>query len=543
VTRPEAPGAVAGAAVNVAPDGSAGPRGSVFDRRASGVLLHPTSLPGPHGSGDLAASEAFLDALAAAGQSWWQMLPVGPVGRGYSPYDSASSFAGSPLLIGLGALAEEGLLRADELEAPAAFGRGPARFAAAARFRLARLERAWERHRARPRARAASLEEFRERTRAWLPDYALYCALRAASGVAWPDWDPALRDRRRSALARARRAHASAIDLHEFIQFLFDRQWRALRERARRRGVRLLGDVPMFIALDGAEAWAHRELFSLDRRGAPTVVAGVPPDAFSRSGQRWGNPVYRWDRLRATGYRFWVERLAATLERFDAVRLDHFIAFHRYWAVPAASRTARRGRFVLVPGADFFTRLRAELRGLPFVAEDLGLVTPEVTALRERFALPGMQVLEFAFDDGEDGRRYLPHRYPQHTVAYTGTHDNDTVRGWFDERPRPGDAAHAAALARRRRRVLDYVGSDGRELNWDLIGLLMRSAANTVILPVQDLLGLGSRARMNVPGTPTGNWRWRLEPGALDRRLLERLGSLTRATERAPSPSRRAARP
>ncbi len=525
-----------------APDPLAGSRAANFDRRTSGVLLHPTSLPGPYGCGDLAASEALLDALAVAGQSWWQMLPVGPVGRGFSPYDSASSFAGSPLLVDLGALAAEGLLHPDELVAPAALGRGPARFAAAERFRLARLERAWERHRARPRPRAAALEEFRERSRAWLPDYALYRALRAASGVAWPSWDPALRDRRRPALERARSDHAAAVEFHEFVQFLFDRQWRALRASARRRGVRLLGDVPMFIAMDGAEAWAHRELLSLDARGEPTVVAGVPPDAFSRSGQRWGNPVYRWERLRATGYRFWIERLAATLERFDAVRLDHFIAFHRYWAVPAASRTARQGRFVLVPGADFLTRLGAELGGLPFVAEDLGLVTPEVTALRERFALPGMQVLEFAFDDGEDGRRYLPHRYPTHTIAYTGTHDNDTVRGWFHQRPRPGDAAQAAALTRRRRRVLDYVGTDGRELHWDFVGLLLRSTANTVIFPLQDLLGLDSRSRMNVPGTPTGNWRWRLERGALDRGTLERLGSLTRATERAPSPARRAAR-
>jgi len=522
---------------------AAGPGAAVFDRRASGLLLHPTALPGPYGSGDLSAGEAFVDALAAAAQSWWQMLPIGPVGRGYSPYDSASSFAGSPLLVDLAALAREGLLHPDELVAPPALGRGPARFAAAERFRVARLERAWERHRARPRPRAVAFEEFRERTRAWLPDYALYRALRATSGVAWPDWEPALRDRRGPALARARRDHAAAVDLHEFVQFLFDRQWRALRGHAHRRGVRLLGDVPMFIALDGAEAWAHRELFALDARGRPTVVAGVPPDAFSRSGQRWGNPVYRWDELRASGYRYWIERLGASLARFDAVRLDHFIAFHRYWAVPAASKTARRGRFVPVPGADFLCRLRDALGGLPFVAEDLGLVTPEVTALRERFGLPGMQVLEFAFDDGEDGRRYLPHRYPAHTIAYTGTHDNDTVRGWFNERPRPGDAEHAAALRRRRRRVLDYVGTDGRELHWDLVGLLMRSAANTVIFPVQDLLGLDSRARMNVPGTPTDNWRWRLAEGALDRPTLERLARLTRATERAPSPARRAARP
>ncbi|MBN2194530.1 MAG: 4-alpha-glucanotransferase [Polyangiaceae bacterium] len=512
----------------------------VFADRTSGILLHLTSLPGPHGNGDLGpASTSFLTALAAAGQTWWQMLPVGPVGRGYSPYDSASSFAGNPLLVDLQALARTGLLTRGELAAPAALGRGPARFAASERFRTSRLRLAWERHCRRPRARTAKLECFRERAGSWLTDYPLYRALREAHGTPWPDWDAELRDRRPRALERALKVHADTVGFHEFVQFLFDEQWRALRTRGRKLGVRLLGDLPMFVAHDSAEVWANRDLFFLDAKGRRTVVAGVPPDAFSRSGQRWGNPLYRWARLRNTGYGWWIERLAATLARFDAVRLDHFIAFHRYWEVPASSRTARRGRFVLAPGEDFFARAEQALGGLPFVAEDLGLVTPEVTALREQYSLPGMRVLTFAFDDGEDGRVYLPHRYDSHAVAYTGTHDNDTARGWFNEKPRPGDAAHAAALRRRRARVLDYAGTDGREIHWDLIGLVLRSAANTAIIPLQDVMGLDSQARMNVPGTPNDNWCWRFEAGSLEGRTLERLGSLTAATERDVRPASR----
>lgn len=508
---------------------------AVFSRRASGLLLHPTSLPGPHGNGDLGPeSHAFVEALASADQSYWQMLPVGPVGRGFSPYDSESSFAGNPLLVNLETLVAEGWLHRDELIAPGALSAGPARLAAASRFRGVRLRLAAERRARRPRVQSAALEEFRERSRTWLPDYTLYRALRDAYGASWPEWEPALRDRRAPALARARAALAEQIAGHELVQFLFDRQWRALRQHATRRGVQLLGDVPMFVAHDSAEVWANRELFFLDESGHCTVVAGVPPDAFSRNGQRWGNPLFRWPRLRRSGYRWWLDRLAAGLDRFDALRLDHFIAFHRYWEIPVAARTARRGRFVPGPGAEFFTALHAELGALPFVAEDLGLVTPEVKALRERFGLPGMRVLEFAFDDGEDGRVYLPHHYDPHTVAYTGTHDNDTLLGWFAERAPRGDAKRSAALRRRRARVLDYLGGKPDQLPWALIAVLQRSAANTVIVPLQDLLGLDARARMNTPGTPTGNWRWRVSPGALTPPLLARLGALTVATERAP---------
>lgn len=509
---------------------------SLFDERSSGILLHPTSLPGPHGTGDLGlASHRFAEFLARSGQRWWQMLPVGPPGAGNSPYDSPSSFAGSPLLVSLELLARDGLLDPHDLAAPhrmAALDRSL--YGAARRFKMKRLRRAFEVFQGRASASLRlELEAFRERARGWLPGFTLFSALkRVHMGRHFCQWEPDLALRRPEAIARAQKELKEEIEFQEFVQFAFDRQWNELREHCRELGVRLLGDVPMFVAHDGADVWEHPEIFQLDERGERRFVAGVPPDYFSAEGQLWGNPVYDWNALKESGYSWWIQRLQGTLARFDAVRLDHFIGFHRYWEIPAWATTAREGRYVLVPGIEFFETLRATLGGLPFIAEDLGLVTPEVQALRDRFELPGMRVLEFAFSG--DSRDYQPHRFPPRSVVYTGTHDNDTLIGWLGAADRTADPGERARLEQERRRALAYAGSDGREPHWDFIRLALASVANTAIFPLQDVLGLGSEARMNIPGTASGNWTYRCRAEDLSPRVSERLAELCETYERLP---------
>jgi 4-alpha-glucanotransferase len=514
---------------------------SPFDERASGILLHPSSLPGPHGSGDLGpAAHRFVDFLKAAGQGWWQMLPVGPLGGGDSPYDSPSTFAGNPLLISLELLARDGLLEAREIQALPRLARASAcLWPSARRYRMQRLRQAFERFGARVQHDwAQEFHAFRADTEHWLRGYALYRALkRAHQSRPWRDWDPDLALRRPEALERAERELAREVAFEEFVQFAFHRQWEELRRHCRAAGVRLLGDVPMFVAHDGADVWQHREIFQLDERGERRVVAGVPPDYFSSDGQLWGNPIYDWAELERHGYDWWIRRLRGTLARFDAVRLDHFIAFHRYWEIPAWAKTAREGRFVAVPGQDFFSKLREAVGGLPFIAEDLGLVTEEVHALREQFGLPGMRVLEFGFSG--DFRDYQPHRYPRNTVVYTGTHDNDTIAGWLSSHAKAADAGERERLLAERQRALSYAGSDGVDAHWDFIRLALSSVANTALFPLQDVLGLGSEARMNVPGTPSGNWTYRFREDQLTPAIAERLRALSEAYERVPSRSGR----
>ncbi len=496
----------------------------VFDTRASGVLFHPTSLPGPHGIGDLGAeAHHFVELLALGRQSFWQMLPIGPVGAGNSPYSSPSSFAGNPLLVSLTRLVNDGLLRADEIEPPRRLARaGRADYAGARRFRETRLRAACKRFatRAAPALRQ-ELEAFRESHADWLADFALFMALhREHPNQSWVEWPAALRQRDPKALIAARNRLREEVDYHELVQFLFDHQWRALRAHCNALGVRLLGDVPMFVAHDAAEVWQASRAFKLDRRGQKLVQAGVPPDNFSATGQLWGNPLYDWKALEASGYDFWVTRLRVALGRFDAVRLDHFIGFHRVWEVPPRARNAARGRFVHVRGDELLKRLASELGGLPFVAEDLGIVTPDVHALRDRFGLPGMRVVQFGFDSGAS--EHLPHRFPEHALACTGTHDTDTIVGWFSKLPAPG-----------KRRVCRYAGGRPETIHWDLIRAAAMSRANLLIVPIQDILGLGSSERMNVPGTPRGNWEWRLRTGQLDKRVIHRLSELTHDYERA----------
>lgn len=513
--------------------------------RSSGVLLHPTSLPGPHGCGDLGeGARRFADFLAAAGQRWWQMLPVAPPGYGDSPYSAESAFAGSPLLVDLAALSKGGLLAQSDLAGGEALPEGKVDYAATAQYRDARLRAAAEAFALRIAAKGTGeggrFERFCRANRRWLEDYALYRALkRARGGAPWTAWEPALRDRKPKALQAARDSLRAEIAQHRFEQYAFAEQWRALREYCAARGIGLLGDLPIFVAHDSADVWEHKELFRLDARGEPEAVAGVPPDYFSATGQRWGNPLYRWDVLRSTDYAWWIDRLRVTLARFDAARIDHFIGFTRYWQIPADCPTAVDGRWVKGPGAHFFRAVRKALGDLPLVAEDLGAVTDEVKALRDRFSLPGMRVLQFAFGDDPSAPDFLPHNYPRNTVVYTGTHDNDTTVGWFNDPGGEGRPRSPAEAERERQTAMDYLASDGREVHWDMIRTALLSVADTAIAPLQDLLGLGSEARMNVPGTTGGdNFRWRFRDADLSPEIAARMARLTRIYGRAPREAR-----
>ena len=500
-----------------------------FGPRAAGLLLHPTSLPGSHGVGDLGAGVyRWIEFLQAGRQTLWQVMPLGPVGMGNSPYAARSAFAGNPLLVALDQLVGRGWLDPSDLDGPD-FPSHQARYEEAEPLKLAALGRAFARFAASPSDDQDQFDRFCQRHRAWLDDYALFMAIKEAEhGRAWFDWHPGLALREPATLADARRDLAERVRFHQFGQWVFFGQWDAARRYAHDRGVRIVGDIPIFVAEDSADVWVHRDLFYLDERGRPTVVAGVPPDAFSATGQRWGNPLYNWERLAADGYRWWVERFRATLELVDVIRLDHFRGFQAYWEVPAEHETAQYGRWVSGPRAALFEAVEAQLGRLPLIVEDLGEITPDVIELRERLGFPGMKVLQFAF--GEDARGvptgrnpYLPHNYEPDFVAYTGTHDNDTTLGWFASL---SDAERAS--------VLRYIGGDGREISWDLIRLALQSVAAWAIVPLQDVLGLGTEARMNVPGRPNDNWTWRYATGALNPVHAERLGELTASCGRWP---------
>ena len=499
-----------------------------LSERASGVLLHPTSLPGPFGCGDLGPqAHAFVQWLGSAGQRLWQMLPVGPVGYGNSPYSAHSAFAGSNLLISLERLTEEGLLPLRSL--PAALPEGRADYAAARTLREQALQTAHEAFLKRT-SDHPSYEAFCAAAH-WLDDWALYAAIkRARNGKPWTQWEPELRDRDAAALDRARSALRADLEQHRFEQFLFDRHWRSLRGECLQRGVLLVGDLPIFVAHDSADVWAHRELFFLDPQGQPTVVAGVPPDYFSATGQRWGNPLYDWEVAERSGYRWWLQRFTQMLQRFDGIRLDHFIGFSRYWEIPGEEPTAQNGRWRPGPGAKLFTALERAHGPLPLIAEDLGAVTPQVTALRDQFGLPGIKLLQFAFGTDAQAPTFLPHNYPRSSAAYTGTHDNDTTAGWFNEDGSPQRTREQCATERAAARA--YLGTS-EAIHWAMIREVWKSVAALALAPAQDLLGLGSEARMNLPGTASGNWEWRLTPGQLGAAEAERLKALTQVYGRS----------
>jgi 4-alpha-glucanotransferase len=490
--------------------------------RDSGLLLHPTSLPGPHGIGDLGdAAYRWLEFLAAARQQVWQVLPLGPPGFGESPYAARSAFAGNPLLISLDRLVADGLLEEGELSgAPAG---GPrVDFPSVAAFKSPLLRRAFERFRGSGGPERPEYQGFLAENASWLDDYALFTAIREThGGRAWNTWETALVRREERAIAEARVTYAEATDLERFVQFVFWQQWGALKVAAASRGIGIVGDIPIFVAHDSADVWAHQDLFLLDRDGNPTVVAGVPPDYFSPTGQRWGNPLYRWQRLAETGYGWWVERFHAVLRAVDIVRIDHFRGFEAYWEVPAEEETAVHGRWVKGPGQAFFDAVSAVLGPLPVIVEDLGLITRSVDELRDALGYPGMRVLQFAFGD-DSTNPYLPHNYDWNSVVYTGTHDNDTTEGWF-----------AALSEPERARVIRY-GCDGPEtVSQKLIRLALGSVARTAIVPLQDVLGLGREARMNVPGWGDGNWSWRAAPEQIDSERATWLAEMTELYGRA----------
>jgi 4-alpha-glucanotransferase len=486
--------------------------------RSSGVLLHPTCLPGPWGVGDLGpAAYRYLEWLHGAGVGWWQVLPLNPVGPGWSPYAGLSTFAGNTMLVSPELLAQEGLLTDEDLAAAPEFSPVRVGFERVAPHKQALLRRAFERFESSAGgALDGPLTEFRERAGPWLAESATFGALkRAHGGAPWPEWEEGLAFRRDRALPAWLARHERDVRFEEFCQFLFSRQWVQLRERARALGIQVLGDVPIYVAHDSAEVWANRELFRLDARGQPTVVAGVPPDYFSATGQLWGNPLYDWEAIEARRFEWWVARLRRALELVDVVRLDHFRGFAGYWEVPAGAKTAVEGRWVTGPGRKLFDALSAAIGELPMVAEDLGFITEDVTALRDALDLPGMAVLQFAFSPSPRSR-FLPHSHHPNMVVYTGTHDNNTTAGWY----RDDAKEEERAFARR------YLGTDGREIHWDMIRAALSSVADLAVVPHQDVAGLGADCRMNTPATSEGNWRFRITESMLSDALRDRLGEL-----------------
>lgn len=498
--------------------------------RASGVLAHPTSFPGPHGIGDLGAGAyQFVDWLVAAGQQYWQVMPLSPTGFGDSPYASPSAFAGNTLLISLEVLRDEALLDQSDLDQCPAFSDHQVQYGRVIQAKNWMFRRAFERFRAGGASSdlQAQYQAFCAEATDWLEDYALYMALQEANHWAsWQEWEAPIRAREPGALEECRDRLAEAIDYHKFVQFLFRRQWRALKAYANERGVRVIGDIPIYVALDSADVWARQELFRLNEDGSPEVVTGVPPDLFTEHGQLWGNPAFDWNAMRRTGYQWWIDRIAALMEMVDVVRLDHFRGFAAGWLVPAGDATARGGRWERGPGTELFRALEAALGPVPFIAEDLGLITRDVGELREALGLPGMKVLQFAFD-GDPNNQYLPHTYSRNCVVYTGTHDNQTTVGWFTDLPE-----------RERRQVQTYVGQDGSDIAWDFIRLALASVADLAILPLQDIMRLGDEARMNTPGQPLGNWSWRFLTHQLHPGMAAGLHELTHAYGRRPSPEK-----
>ena len=496
------------------------------DYRASGLLLHVTSLPSKYGNGDVGpAALAWIDRLREAGQSWWQALPLGPTGYGNSPYQPLSSFAGNELLVSPEWLVQDGLLREEECQA-GYFPREEIDYDATTAYKRRLLKTAWAHFAARGRGGLHdAYEQFRNDQAHWLEDYAIFRALKARyNGAPFLDWPRELVERVPTRLAAARLELSEIIHQVCFAQFLIFRQGERLRAYARSNGVRLIGDLPFFVSPDSSDVWANPEIFLLSEDRRPRFVAGVPPDYFSADGQLWGNPVYNWDTLRRSGYRWCIDRLRALLSHVDIVRLDHFRAFAAAWHVPAGAANARQGQWVAGPGADFFVAAKRELGGLPFIAEDLGLITPDVIELRDSQNLPGMRVLQFGFD-GDPQNPHLPRNYVHNTVVYTGTHDNNTTRGWFETLPE-----------KQRQTFWAYLGSapgESREAAPDLMRLAWSSSAALAMAPLQDLLNLGANARMNIPGQAKGNWRWRLTEEMLEPAAFDWLRDLTKKTGRS----------
>ena len=498
--------------------------------RSSGILLHISSLPGAHGIGDFGSpAHEFVEFLAASGQKIWQVLPLSPTGYGDSPYQCFSAFAGNPLFISLDSLRDEGLLSPADVANTPEF---PEEFVAYDRviaFKEKRLHSAARTFfEERDEANRRAFDAFCQEHRAWLDDYALFMACKKVhNNVAWIHWDKNIRQRDPAALKEWQDKLAPEIEFHRFTQFKFFQQWQRVRELCHRLGIRIMGDIPIYVAHDSADVWSHSELFRLDEDGRPSAVAGVPPDYFSATGQLWGNPLYRWDVSASSGHRWWIERCRASLQMFDLVRLDHFRGFEAYWEVPATASTAAGGKWVEGPGAELFRVLAAELGELPFVAENLGVITPGVENLRKEFGFPGMSLLQFAFGNDPQGPSFRPHNYSRELVAYTGGHDNDTTVGWWTSAGVGESTRTEEDIRKEHNFTRAYLGFQNEEVNWIFIRAVLASVANTAIIPLQDVLGLGSEARMNLPGTVSGNWRWRFKPKALTREISDLLRAFT----------------
>ena len=489
-------------------------------------MLHPTSLPGRYGVGSLnKAAYEWVDFLVSTHQSLWQVLPLGPTGYGDSPYQSFSSFAGNPYLISLETMVEEGLLGDDALANAPDFPADRVDYGGIYVWKLGVLRQAAAAfdENAAPDLRA-EFDHFCTEQAGWLDDYALFMALKDAhNGAPWNTWGMELRSRKASALAQAQKEHAAAIHAHKFNQWLFFRQWAKLKAYANEQGIRIIGDIPIFVAMDSSDTWTSPQEFFLDKEFQPLVVAGVPPDYFSATGQLWGNPLYRWENMKLNNYAWWLRRMRAALRLYDILRVDHFRGFAGYWEVPAGEPTAEKGRWVQAPGLDFFAVVQRELGDLPILAEDLGEITPDVIELRNRFNLPGMKILQFAFStDATD--KFLPHNFRPNFVVYSGTHDNDTTRGWYEQ----------SATDKERDFFRRYFRTDGHDAAWTLIEAAWKSVALLALAPLQDLLNLDSSARMNLPGRADGNWTWRLPAGALSHELAARLREATTLYGRDP---------
>jgi len=504
-------------------------------KRSSGILLHPSSLPGPYGIGDIGPQAyRFIDWLLSTGSKLWQVLPLGPTGYGDSPYQCFSAFAGNPYLLSPDELFADGLLTQDDLDSiksppsqdPSAHLR--INFGLLIPTKLDLLQRAFSRFQSAPGHLQTAFDYFRAENASWLDDYTLFMALKESNGGgAWNGWPQALRSRKKAAMTKARKELAESVMRYSFYQFLFFRQWNKVRKYANEKGIQIIGDIPIFVAYDSADVWAHPGLFFLDLNGSPTVVAGVPPDLFSTTGQLWGNPLYNWEIHKKDGYAWWLSRVRASLQIFDVLRFDHFRGFAGYYEIPADHKTAEKGRWVTGPGKDLFRAVDKYLgdglitpgTGLPIIAEDLGLVTPDVIELLEAFDLPGMKVLQFGFS-GPDNP-FLPHNYVPNCVAYTGTHDNDTAHGWFK-----------SAEPHEREFAMHYLSVDGHDFAWDLIRSVWKSVAVFAITPMQDVLGLSGEARMNFPSKLGGNWEWRMNENDMREDLAAGLRDLNWLTNR-----------
>ena len=497
--------------------------------RASGILLHPTSLPSEYGIGDLGANAyKFVDFLESAQQTYWQILPLGPTGYGDSPYQSFSAFAGNTNMISPELLVKDGFLTDEEIDQKPDFPVGRVDFGKLYDWKNHILALAFEKFRTTTSVDLrGKFETFAQQEKSWLDDYALFRAIKKSQGQKlWLEWDEPLKLRENNALHFAKENLRDDIQAQKFMQWLFFRQWSELKKYANDKNIKIVGDVPIFISLDSSDVWCNPQEFKLNADGSPKVVAGVPPDYFSATGQLWGNPIYDWEKMREDGFRWWISRVRATLKTVDVVRVDHFRGFAAAWEVPGGDTTAVNGNWVNVPGKELFDTLKNAISELPFWAEDLGVITPDVEELRDGFGFPGMRILQFAFG-GDTKNHDLPHNYISNSVAYTGTHDNDTTVGWFNSGVGKGSTRDNAQIKKEHEFCLKYLDSDGKEIHWDFVRAVWSSVANSAIAPMQDLLGLGNDARMNLPASSSGNWYWQCKDGDFSEEIAERLLELT----------------